>query len=176
MFSLAWLLTICTFLSNHANAFPQARRRSVSSSQRGVDARLSTQIRLSNECNDVIKEPIGSDNQTTRRHVLQKSMYSLGLALAATSANPERGNAIEFGLPNILLSADGDNKAVKGMPAPIKKSSGLGYKIRAVSKVMVSKSSTIVSRRSSGHVTCISMHLICYLLFCPFQRMSSNEI
>ena len=145
MFNLTCLLIISTFLTNHANAFPQARRRSISSPGRGVSARLPTQVGLSSDCDDNINTtPSDSNRQTNRRHLLQTSMYSLGLALAATSAHPERGNAVEFGLPNILLSAD-DNKAVKGMPAPIKKSSGLGYKIRAVSKVMVSQSSIIVS-------------------------------
>ena len=142
MFNLTCLLIISTFLTNHANAFPQARRRSISSPGRGVSARLPTQVGLSSDCDDINKTPSDSNRQTNRRHLLQTSMYSLGLA--ATSAHPERGNAVEFGLPNILLSAD-DNKAVKGMPAPIKKSSGLGYKIRAVSKVMVSQSSIIVS-------------------------------
>jgi hypothetical protein len=95
-------------------------------------------VYLSGISDDANRANINSDIQSTRREALQRAIYSMGLVLAATSTNPSTGNAVGLGLPNLLLSADGDNRTTKGMPAPNKKSSGLGYKIRSVSKVMVS--------------------------------------
>lgn len=137
MLMIVFPLLMSSISTYNANAFPQARLSSIAATEgRGFIERSST--RLYNILNSIEDAESSSDNQKTRRELFYHSIYSIGLALAATSANPSRGNAIEFGLPNILLSVDGDNRATKGMPAPNKKSSGLGYKIRSVSKIMVS--------------------------------------
>lgn len=152
------------FLAHHANAFPQVRRRSTSfpSQHRGI----SVQVRLSNNSNGIDNESVNSKHVTNRRELFQRSFYSLGIALTASTANSARGNAV--GLPNILLSADAD-RGVKGMPAPIKKSSGLGYKIRSVSKVMVRLAHVT---KLLGHAKDASK----FIHFLFFQRMNSKEI
>lgn len=135
-------VTVCfvilsIFSTNHANAFPLIRRRPIIASGQRWRTSPST-VYLSGISDDANRANINSDIQSTRREALQRAIYSMGLVLAATSTNPSTGNAVGLGLPNLLLSADGDNRTTKGMPAPNKKSSGLGYKIRSVSKVMVS--------------------------------------
>jgi hypothetical protein len=116
---------IVSLIFTSSSAFPACKS---TVQQRG---RHTTRIRLSDDSH--ADTPGNSNDQLSRRNVFKRSIYTLGLALAASSANPASGNAIELG-SNLLLSADA---GVKGMPAPIKKSSGLGYKIRSVSKVMV---------------------------------------
>jgi hypothetical protein len=132
-----FIISICSL--RHANAFSQAHRHSIAT--RGGQQGTST-LKMLDNSNDVDDATDKSNNQRTRRQMFQRSFYSVGLALTASTANSARGNAIEFSLPNILISSDGD-RGVKGMPAPIKKSSGLGYKIRSVSKVMVRYSCTL---------------------------------
>lgn len=131
------VILLSFYLSQHANAFPQALRRSIASySQRCVSAHGPSSTHLFSNANGV--EDDGLTKQANRREILQRSIQSLGLALASISSHPSTANAIGFDLSNLLLSADGENRGVKGMAAPTKKTSGLGYKIRSVSKVMVS--------------------------------------
>jgi hypothetical protein len=155
-----YFVILSILLTNHANAFPQTHRRSSinASEQRWRTSDWPSTVYLSGLSNDEDGANINSSIQSTRREVLQRSIYSIGLMLTATSVNPSRGNAV--GLPNLLLSADGDNKATKGMAAPNKKSSGLGYKIRSVSKVMVSClkiiDDTLVYSHFSDYISTVS--------------------
>ena len=80
-------------------------------------------------------EDDASHNEVSRRDILKRSLYGIGLGLSVSLSGAERGNAFEF--PNILISADGESRGVKGMPVPSKKLGGLSNKIRSVSKVMV---------------------------------------
>ncbi|KAL3784707.1 hypothetical protein HJC23_007716 [Cyclotella cryptica] len=136
-------LTVTCFLiatilfASHSTAFQLACRRSFALSEhRGIEGRFSTRIRSSDDTHGANDAPNNTDIIISRRRVFQRSLYSLGLALAASSSTSERGNTLELGIPNLLLTVDGENRGVKGMPSPTKKTSGLGYKIRSVSKVM----------------------------------------
>ena len=130
------LFLLSIYLSQQTNAFPLTRRRFIPSyNQRCVSAHGSSSTHLFSNSNGV--EDHAPLQQTTRREILQRSIQILGLASAFTPLQPSTATAIGFDLSNLLLSADGDNRGVKGMAAPTKKTSGLGYKIRSVSKVMV---------------------------------------
>mmetsp|Transcript_29823 Transcript_29823/g.54133 ORF Transcript_29823/g.54133 Transcript_29823/m.54133 type:complete len:330 (-) Transcript_29823:63-1052(-) len=78
-------------------------------------------------------EDDGQDSTISRRNVISRSIYGVGLTLAASITNVERGNALD--LPNFLVASEGD-RGVKGMPVPSKKLGGLSNKIRSVSKIM----------------------------------------
>ena len=163
---LAILACIC-LQARQSIAFQQPSL--VASSSR-VPTHVSASARPSPDCNG--DDDGQSIDNISRRDALSRTIYGIGLSLATSTMNSQRGNALD--LSSFMLSAEGENK---GVYAPSKKLGGLTNKIRAVSKIMVSKKSGFhwcVRQLFTGSVELIIDS--CVSFWIKNIRMNSREI
>lgn len=141
----------------------------VASSSR-VPTHVSVSARPSPDCNG---DDGHSIDNISRRDALSRTMYGIGLSLATSTMNSQRGNALD--LSSFMLSAEGENK---GVYAPSKKLGGLTNKIRAVSKIMVSKKSCFRWCDASTYLQGVLILIIdsCVSFWIKKNRMNSREI
>ncbi|KAL7534008.1 hypothetical protein ACHAXR_005578 [Thalassiosira sp. AJA248-18] len=121
------LLCLCLHL-RQSIAFQQSPLVGVSSRSTSRDVSISVQPPSSTDATDG-----GQDDNISRRDILRRTMYGVGLTLATSMTNSERGNALD--IPHFLLSSEAE-RGVKGMPVPGKNLGGSSNKIRSVSKIM----------------------------------------
>lgn len=130
------LALLCLCLHRHqSSAFQQPSPLAASPSRRystsrdhDVSAARLDEDQPHDDCNN---DDSHDDCSISRRDILSRTLYGVGLTLAGSA---ERGNALD--VPNFLVSSEGD-RGVKGMPVPSKNLGGFSNKIRSVSKIMV---------------------------------------